>query len=240
MPYKLLLLDVDGTLVPVGPHTTPSEKVVRFLDKAKDKVAISLVSGRPANWLTEIFDILDLTAPCIINGGAQIIDPITKGVIWEKAISERTLDKIIALAKAKDFSFLVNDGGIEYRDPVITEFIKPIAIQVSYLGRDEIDEFLAELRSTSEVTAYPFPSWKEGLADIYITHKEAGKFHAVEKLAKLLNISKSQIIAVGDGANDLPLFKASGLKIAMGNAAENLKEAADYIAPSVQEDGVVN
>jgi hydroxymethylpyrimidine pyrophosphatase-like HAD family hydrolase len=57
---------------------------------------------------------------------------------------------------------------------------------------------------------------------------------------KKLHLKKDEIIGVGDGYNDFPLLMACGLKVAMGNAVPDLKEIADYIAPSVVEDGVVD
>ena len=56
----------------------------------------------------------------------------------------------------------------------------------------------------------------------------------------MLNIKTDEIIGIGDGYNDFPLLMACGLKVAMGNAVEELKAIADYIAPSVEEDGVVD
>lgn len=90
------------------------------------------------------------------------------------------------------------------------------------------------------IEAHAFFSWEKGKTDIYITHKEASKRRAVKKLADLLNISLSEIICVGDGLNDVPLLNTCGFKVAMGNAADDLKKIADYIAPGVEEDGVAH
>ncbi|HXS15232.1 MAG TPA: HAD hydrolase family protein, partial [Candidatus Saccharimonadales bacterium] len=54
------------------------------------------------------------------------------------------------------------------------------------------------------------------------------------------DISTEEIIGIGDGHNDFPLLMACGLKVAMGNAVDDLKAIADYIAPSVDEDGVAD
>ena len=59
-------------------------------------------------------------------------------------------------------------------------------------------------------------------------------------MPKNLGINTHEIIGVGDGYNDFPLLMACGLKVAMGNAVEDLKAIADYIAPSVEEDGVAD
>jgi hydroxymethylpyrimidine pyrophosphatase-like HAD family hydrolase len=46
------------------------------------------------------------------------------------------------------------------------------------------------------------------------------------------------VIAIGDGHNDMPLLEAAGLKVAMGNAPDEVKQLADYVAPSLADDGV--
>jgi len=60
------------------------------------------------------------------------------------------------------------------------------------------------------------------------------------KVAKILGIDTHEIIGIGDGYNDFPLLMACGLKVAMGNAVEDLKAIADYIAPTVSQDGVAD
>ncbi|MEK7536881.1 MAG: HAD family hydrolase [Patescibacteria group bacterium] len=238
--YKSILLDVDGTIVPIGPHTVPSKKVVRYLNKAKSKVIVSLVSGRPVSWLTDIFRLLNITNPCIVNGGSQIIDPKTQKVLWEKKIDKKSLAKILKIIQNNKLSFLVNDGGVEYRNPKILKFSRPIAIQVSYLNSGKISKYLEKFNKIPNITAHSFPSWGKNKVDIYITHEKATKRSAVEKLAALLKIDISDMIAVGDGENDVPLLIGCGLKIAMGNAAEKLKKIADYVAPSIDNHGVAH
>ena len=65
----------------------------------------------------------------------------------------------------------------------------------------------------------------------------AGTDKALSYLADRLGISKSEIMALGDGSNDEGLLKAAGLSVAMRNAADSLKAMADFIAPSAEEDG---
>ena len=71
-----------------------------------------------------------------------------------------------------------------------------------------------------------------------IFSKEASKGRALAALAEKLGIEKQEIACIGDGENDLSMFEASGLKIAMGNAVSGLKEQADYITATNNRDGV--
>lgn len=76
--------------------------------------------------------------------------------------------------------------------------------------------------------------------EIYITHKEASKQHAVQVLARMLGVETHEMIGVGDARNDIPLLSICGLKIAMGNSDDKLKSIAHHIVPTVEDDGVVH
>lgn len=82
------------------------------------------------------------------------------------------------------------------------------------------------------------PLKKEGMPSERVA--QAIKQHGILEVAEMLGISTHEIIGVGDGYNDFPLLMACGLKVAMGNAVSDLKEIADYIAPTVEEDGVAD
>ena len=70
------------------------------------------------------------------------------------------------------------------------------------------------------------------------THEDATKATAVRRYAAAMGAEASQIIGAGDSYNDLPLLNACGLRIAMGNAAPEVKAIADYVAPTVDDDGL--
>lgn len=244
MKYKLLLLDVDGTLVPVGPNNQPREAVCQALEKAREHVNISIVSGRCLEWLEKLFQTLKLEDPCIINGGSQIINPKTKEVLWERAINKESLNEILKLIRNRNLPFIISDDGTEYTNPVNTDFSKPFAIKLTYFNsKEESDLCLQRLSSIPDISAHKVYSWDKNRnykLEIYITHSEATKHHATEELARILNIDTREIIGVGDARNDIPLLDVCGLKIAMGNADDKLKAIAHHIAPSVDDDGVAH
>ena len=245
MKYKALLLDVDGTLVPVGPHTIPSEKVRKAIQDAQDLVKVSLVSGRPLDWLKETFSSLGITNPCVINGGSQIIDPTTHRILWERPILTQSLNAILAVIEEMNIpSFTINDNGIEYKNPKDHTITKPLAVQLSYFdSKDSSDDCLRMLQKIPDISCHKFYSWDKGREyrqEIYITHSGANKQQAVHELLKMSDVEPSEIIAIGDSRNDIPLLEICGLKVAMGNADSKLKLVADYIAPTVDEDGVAH
>ena len=84
---------------------------------------------------------------------------------------------------------------------------------------------------------YPYRSWSypQGY-DIYSTGND--KTTTIESVLKRLGISWAETMAFGDGENDIPMLVKAGVGVAVANAKDNVKAAADYIAPSVDEDGV--
>ena len=70
------------------------------------------------------------------------------------------------------------------------------------------------------------------------THADATKETAVLRYAELMGIDRAEVAGAGDSYNDLPLLRACGMRVAMGNAAPEVKAAAHYIAPTVDEDGL--
>ena len=244
MKYKSLLLDVDGTIVPIGPNMKPSEAVSSALKKAKEKVHVSLVSGRCLKWLEELFESLDLEAPCIIDGGSQIINPKTKQILWERPIHKESVRAILKIIEKDKIPFVVSDNGIEYENTYKSEFLNPLALKLSYFdSKEKSDRCLKILARIPDISAHKTFSWdkeRNYKMDIYITHKEATKRHAAKELARLLGIDTEEMIGVGDARNDAPLLDVCGLKVAMGNADDKLKRIAHYISPSVDEDGVAH
>lgn len=81
-------------------------------------------------------------------------------------------------------------------------------------------------------------AWNSTYECLDITHEEVSKLHGIVDVAKLIGVETKDSIGVGDGHNDFPLLLACGLKIAMGNAVPELKAIADFVAPTVNEDGV--
>ena len=117
-------------------------------------------------------------------------------------------------------------------DPILTIFINGITDV-------EADELMSALSNIPNVAVHKMPAMKiEGRFGIEATDALATKLHGIVELQKILGVTKEETIGVGDSYNDFPLLMASGLKIAMGNAVPELKAIADFIAPSVEEDGV--
>lgn len=238
MKYKALILDLDGTTIPNIIEALPSEKVTQAIHKAKNKIHISVATGRPLFIAEKILSHLDLSGPCILNNGTQLYDPTTKTMIKETAHDKEAVTKIIDIFQKYNVKFGIFDGNddTDFDKNTIPE--KILSIYAPDVAPDKVDEIVSELNKIPHVIGQKIKSWNDGFISIDVTHIDATKLHGIVEIKKLLHLKQEEIIGVGDSYNDFPLLMACGLKIAMGNAVPELKAIADFIAPSVEEDGV--
>src|SRR5258708_18460917 len=123
--YKSLLLDVEGTLITNEYNAKVSPKVQHNILKAKQKISIGIASGRPLERVTFIFDQLGLRKPCIINGGAQIVNPISREILWERPILQKDIKTITNILNKLPNKIWVVDNGKEKLHKRNATFKKP-------------------------------------------------------------------------------------------------------------------
>ena len=238
MKYKAIIFDLDGTVVPSFAEGMPSKKVIEVANKVIGKVKLSSASARAAIFCRNIWKALSLEDPCIINGGSQIIDPKTEEIIWEQRLPEDSIIQIINKSKKHTDKLGINGLFLNIKTD-LDKFPKNANIAVALgVKKEESQELVQELSKIPDVSVHILHSWIEGeYWDIHVTHKLATKKHAIEKLIEILGVKKEEVVGIGDGNNDLPLFESVGYKVAMGNAVDNLKMQADYITDTLDKDG---
>jgi HAD superfamily hydrolase (TIGR01484 family) len=237
MKYKALMLDVDETIVPLGIENLPSEKVTKAIAKARKQIHVCIVTARTLEASRNILTHLQLSGPCVLTNGAQIYDPKTKKILREIILPSKSILQIIAICKQHNIKILLND---QEKNVLYSGFLpeKVLGVYIPEVKPDEIDNLVDVFSSISEITVQKLQSWTKGCLAISVADARVSKLHGIVEVAKILNIKTEEIIGVGDGYNDFPLLMACGLKIAMGNAVPELKAIADFIAPTVEEDGV--
>lgn len=239
MKYKALFLDLDGTTVPGKLDGMPSDSVREAIHKAKSRVFVCIATSRPLTFAKPVIDHLDIRGLCSVNDSTQIYDPVKKTISEAIYLQHHDAFGVCASLQKLSEKFMVNDGVNErdYYDGMLPEHICVFA--VPDVSERRADGIIEEMSKFPEVAAHKIYSYKKGLFWVSVTHATATKLHAVMRIAELLGVKTENMIGVGDGYNDYPLLSACGLKIAMGNAAPELKAIADFIAPTVDEDGVV-
>lgn len=238
MKYKALFLDLDGTTVPKGFDSLPTQRVRDAIHQAKSKVFVCVATSRPLQYAQPVLDHLDIRGLCVVNDATQIYDPTSKSIRETVYLPRKDGLKALFILKQCSVKFLVNDGQgeWEYNGKRLPDRLCTLA--VPDITEGQADNIIKEASKIPTLAAYKIYSFKNGLFWVSITYATATKLHGIQRIAQLLGVKTDEMIGVGDGYNDYPLLSACGLKIAMGNAAPELKAIADFIAPSVDEDGV--
>lgn len=245
--YKLLLLDIDGTLVPYDYTALPSENVKKAIKKAQEKLMVCLVTGRAYNYAEEILKTLEINKGfVVINNGANVVDIATKEFIYDQPMDLKEARRMVEILSREKIPFYLKDT-FDFKSTGTHPLKKAGEIKKAYmiftkenLPIKKVERVIKELSSLPHLNAYKSRHKYPDKLGIVATHVDATKTQGILTLEKKLKIKQSDMIGVGDGYNDFPLLMACGLKVAMGNAVDDLKAIADYIAPSVEEDGVVD
>jgi Cof subfamily protein (haloacid dehalogenase superfamily) len=254
---ELLISDVDGTLVTNDKRLTPRvQAAVLALDRAR--IAFAIVSSRPAFGMRMLVEPLRLKTPmAAFNGGLIVppdrLDPI-EGNPVPVEVARLSIDFLVGRAVSiwvhteKDWFVLDRSGAyvdheirtIQTMPTVIDRLDQPGVIDHAYKIVGVSTDFELLVRCERELATELGASATVARSQLYyldVTHPLANKGHAVHSLSQLLGIPASAIAAIGDGRNDIAMFAASGLAVAMGNAEQQVQEAADFVSASNEEDG---
>ena len=261
MSYKLLAFDIDGTLTNSKKEITPATKAA--IMKAVNKgVKISIATGRPVPGVKDYVKELEL----VENGG--YIVSLNGGIVMScrdnKVISQSLIplelnSKIYDISKKYKVTLLTYDG-----DDVITEDPSDKYVQIEA----RINKIpVRKLDNLGEALVFQVPKFlmvgePDYLAtveeeikpilmdelDVYrsepffleIVPKGVNKANALEALCNEMGISREEVMSFGDGYNDITMIEYAGMGVAMSNGNNLIKERADYVAPSNDEDGIVS
>ncbi len=258
--YKLLVLDVDGTLIGHGAFPTPC--VLEAVVKAKAKgVIVALGTGRASEACYHLFRQLELDGLHIVFDGAAVIEWPSNDIIFLQALPPRATQRLVELSRqynlfleiyAHDFYFIENDNELAEHQRQKLQINSLVTDLISLVGRVKVvkGQLLATSKEekeradivTEEMKSFCKISWSlDPTNNIYFGNAVArtvSKGGALHQVADYLGIDLEQTLTIGDSYNDLGIFKVAGTKVAMGHAPDSLKELADWIAPPVQDDGV--
>ena len=236
--YKALIIDLDGTLI--GPDELISPRVADAVREVAAKIGVSIATGRETGDVLRYGGELGLTWPQISDNGAMIIDPASGEILWSaplgEALSRRAMRPIIE--SGCEF-FATHAGG------AITDLAKLDTwelTRVSALDLDEADadEMVAGMAGESGLDTVKVWLPYNRLWAVDFTRSGVNKGSALRTLCDMTNIAPTQTIAVGDSFNDLPLMQTAGLGIAMGNAPDEVRNAATHTVPPVEQDGLAH
>lgn len=244
---KIIFFDVDGTLIDIQKKVI-SEKMLETLKRLKaNGIRICLSTGRPPLTAPR-FDGVEFDAYCTFNGsycyaGGQEIfsNPILQDDVQKiirnaaaigRPVSVATRERIAANGKDRD---LVEYFKVAQLEVIVAEDFEAVSrSQVYQLMSGGMEAEYADL--LRGVSGAKIAAWWDRAVDIIPA--TGGKGRGVEKMLAYFGIDRSQAMAFGDGNNDLEMFAAVDMGVAMGNASDALKAAAFDQCGHVAEDGI--
>ena len=251
---KLVATDIDGTiLIPEGEFTEEAKNCIRELSEQGVKVV--LVTGRMNAAASLIAKDLGLNTPVISYQGGIIND--NGKFIYEKYLTAAQAQRVINWAKEEKIHLNLYNNDILYSEDDSYEIQRYCSnLHTNYqvkpfdeIKKDKVNKVLAiDYNNPERINKYE-KELGEVFPDLYIvkstpyflefSNPEASKYHAVKFLQKYWNLNDDEILTIGDQNNDIALLQAGGIKVAMGNATDGLKEIADYVTDTVYNNGFV-
>ncbi len=264
-PFDLVVLDLDGTILDLyRAHGIPPVVRTAIADVQAAGVRVTIATGRVLDYVRAYIEPLNITTPVVTTQGAVIGDPITGHVLAETVLP---LDLARDLAEWADATgrvsaFYFNDdeghthvcqnsaqGDAEFFDHVMGSSrvitgshevllasnqhhlpLKFMMISDLECEPNLVADLQAHYGARSTVTrTHPL------LVEVTATGVDKGQ--GLLHLCGLLGIHPQRVLAIGDNDNDIPMLQVAGLGVAMGNSSPGLKAIADWIAPSIEQDG---
>ncbi len=247
MKIKAIITDLDGTAVDSPTTHSVSPAVAEAVQNAyKAGIKVCAATGRAMAGARDILIEMAMRDPVIISGGTRIIDPVSGEELWGLDIPEASLELVLKELEGTEYPLVWNDfsasdyfeGG--WPKSSFTSVKDIYFFEVCFVPDEEAKELTERISRIDGITVVLSKAWREGATDLHIMNKDATKEHSVYELQKMLGISKEEMVGIGDGLNDLHLFNAVGYKVAMGNAAEELKQQADRVIGDVKDDGIAD
>lgn len=253
MKLDALFFDIDGTLVSFDTHTIPASTVAAIERARAAGSRIFISTGRPMAIINNLKPIEHLIDGYItMNGAATIVDG---KVIHSFPIAPEDVAKVIDAADRSGVSCVVVGArliGINNPRPQDIETFRRL-IGIADIGAGvDIDKLLKEdvYQLTPFVTAEEEAEFSADFDNVEVarwcplfcdvTAKGVDKGRGVEALCAHFGIPVKNTAAFGDGGNDIAMLRAAGIGVAMGNANPEVKEMADYITTSVDDNGIAN
>lgn len=255
MDIKLVAVDLDDTLLDKSNNVSPrTREIIR--QAVEQGVTVTVATGRMYQSAVKFARQLNLDVPIITYNGALIKACLSEDVLFEQPIELETARCVLQLFRDRGWyiqSYLddilcveqINDKARFYEN---ASQVKAEAIGDKLYNPDKAPSKLLTIAEPAEIDVI----WKaveEQFGDkLYITKSKANylemanpnvnKGRALSFLAGKLNITREQVMAVGDSLNDLDMIEYAGWGVAMGNAVDRVKSAAQAVTLCNDDDGV--
>lgn len=260
---KLVASDLDGTLLNKNKEITP--RLFQAMEKLNELGVLFVpTTGRPFGTVPQAIKELPFLKYVITSNGAAIYDAVEEKNIIENYLPPEAVNAVMEIAKELPVITEYFIEGKAYIAKNVYDDLTPFCLTESHVAyiknsRTPVEDFWAEMKQNAAVLeninlvfadmALRKETWDRlkglGLAsvtaattkNIEITSLSATKAKALEKLCAVLGFTRENVLAMGDGDNDMPMIRFAGIGVAMANGEEHIKQAADIIADDCDDFG---
>ena len=258
--FKLAVFDLDGTLVEYGTDRLTPATLEAINTLYDNNIKVTIATGRSWKQTRALAEKLKIRIPVIVQTGAISIDPLTGKVLKTQPLRadvERKLHGINDLPRVDQFC--LSEDGSYYTTKISTSGGKWLfgsgegcrlvsgdldqgsVIKHLFIGSEAdlrpLAKLVGELKPTPNTILWP-PDLKTDDWFLEVFDPLASKGQALIWLAECLGLSLNEIIAFGDGHNDVDMIRTAGYGVAMNGSPQELIEQADLVIPGATEEGI--
>ncbi len=254
---KVICCDIDGTLV--RDDKSLSEENARWIHKAVHEkgVHFTLVSGRPVSGVRPFYERMGITGPVSCFNGGTLVDE-NGSIVDDHRMPHDLAMKLMDIGESYGSDIIIFDGMKWYlktRDCYC--YAQKRRIYESECGTGDLRQLLGGFDTNKMIFISPSKDIVDSIlqkitetidASRYTPYRNADfleimpsgydKSSAIDALARLFDVELSQIMALGDDYNDIPMLRRAGCSVAMANAVPEAKAAAKHITDTNNDDGV--
>ena len=264
MAIQLIGIDIDGTLI--NSKTELTQTTIDALQTAADHgIQVVISTGRFLSEYRYLLDQLPMMRYTVTCTGAQVLDLQENKTIFHRPLLAADIREIYR--RLRDLDCLLqlfddHDGRIHNRASDLAHaerYCSPDLARMlrrEHVPEDDLDAYVAayegvsnkvhmffphhgvKAQATARLGGVPYQIMGSSFCDLELMAPGVDKGLGMDALAKHLGLDRSQVMAIGDGGNDLAMIQYAGIGVAMGNASAEIKAAADRITASNDEDGV--
>ncbi|MDD2716433.1 MAG: Cof-type HAD-IIB family hydrolase [Candidatus Wallbacteria bacterium] len=249
MTFKLIALDLDGTLLDDS-HRIRTKTLEKIQSLSRSGIRFVLVTGRMFCSARSYSQLLGTGIHVISYNGALIVDEGQS--VFERLIERETCERILRLCDPELLLIFISDrmyvksynqlvrsyverAGVAYNHFLGLNCHRNLPLKFIYAPLEDLEIEESRIRKSLGASAYVTNSLGNF---IEIMHPEVSKAEALSWYSRRAGISMDEVLAFGDGMNDLEMLSQAGCGVAMGNAPDALKKAACEVTTSNQQEGV--
>ncbi|MBR6022171.1 MAG: HAD family phosphatase [Kiritimatiellae bacterium] len=251
MSHRLVALDLDGTLLD-GTGSVPPDTVRAIRDLSASGVVFVLATGRPFPGAEKYCSLLGLSTPAIVFNGAQIVDSASRAILFSRNLLRRDAETVLAWGRRLGATMCIWSGDTLYGNK-LDDKIRAYS-RISGIPPRPVEDWDALLdRGIAKILWCGDPDWITRVQRelppgdfrevtrctsqptfLEFFDSRVSKGAALRFVAERLGIPREEILAIGDGMNDLDMLRCAGTGVAMPHAPDALKAAARHVLPPSQ------